>query len=124
MRRLARPKKNRETNTDDLITQLIEAVTDTYLNPPENTADENGRMYLNLLAEEFSMTPIKVRKLLISSGAYQTDMSMRINELYKSGKTIKEIREKQKSRRRTLLRLCKRNRCKGRGLPISESDGA
>lgn len=93
MRRLARPKKNIETNTDDLISQLIEAVTDTYLNPPENTADENGRMYLNLLAEEFSMTPIKVRKLLISSGVYQTNISMRINELYKSGKTIKEIQE-------------------------------
>lgn len=93
MRRLARPKKNRETNTDDLISQLMEAVTDAYLNPPENTADENGRMYLNLLAEEFSMTPIKVRKLLISSGVYQTDISMRINELYESGKTIKEIQE-------------------------------
>jgi len=93
VRRLARPKKNRETNTDDLISQLIEAVTDTYLNPPENTADENGRMYLNLLAEEFSMTPIKVRKLLISSGIYQTEISVRINELYKSGKTIKEIQE-------------------------------
>ena len=88
---LARPKKNRETNTDDLITQLIEAVTDTYLNPPENTADENGRMYLNLLAEEFSMTPIKVRKLLISSGVYQTPISQRINELYQNRKTIKEI---------------------------------
>ena len=85
MRRLARPKKNKETNTDDLISQLMEAITDTYLNTPENTADENGRMYLNLLAEEFSMTPIKVRKLLISSGVYQTDISMRINELYKSG---------------------------------------
>lgn len=90
---MARPRKKRETNTDDLITQLIEAVTDTYLNPPENTADENGRMYLNLLAEEYSITPIKVRKLLISSGVYQTDISMRINELYKSGKTIKEIQE-------------------------------
>lgn len=71
----------------------MEAVTDTYLNPPENLADENGCMYLNLLAEEFSMTPIKVRKLLISSGVYQTDISMRINELYKSGKSIKEIQE-------------------------------
>lgn len=93
MRRLARPKKNKETNTDDLISQLIEAITATYLNPPENTADEKGHMYLNLLAEEFSMTPIKVRKLLISSGVYQTDISMRINELYKSGKTIKEIQK-------------------------------
>ena len=93
VRQLARPKKNKETNTDDLISQLMEAITDTYLNPPENTADENGRMYLNLLAEEFSMTPIKVRKLLISSGVYQTDISNKINELYKSGKTIKEIQE-------------------------------
>lgn len=39
------------------------------------------------------MTPIKVRKLLIFSGVYQTDISMRINELYKSGKAIKEIQE-------------------------------
>lgn len=93
VRRLERPKKNKETNTDDLISQLIEAVTDTYLNPPENTADEKGHMYLYLLAEEFSMTPIKVRKLLISSGVYQTDISKKINELYKSGKTIKEIQE-------------------------------
>ena len=91
MRRLARPKKNKETNTDDLILQLIEAITDTYLNPSENTADKNGRMYLNLLAEEFSVTPIKVRNLRISSGVYQTEISVRINELYKSGKTIKEI---------------------------------
>ena len=90
---MARPKKNKETNTDDLISQLIEAITDTYLNPSENTADEKGHMYLNLLAEEFSMTPIKVRKLLISSGVYQTDISKKINELYKSGKTIKEIQE-------------------------------
>ena len=90
---MARPKKHRETNTDDLITQLIEAVTDTYLNPPENTADENGRMYLNLLAEEFSMTPIKVRKLLISSGFYHTPISDEINKLYQNGKTIKEIQK-------------------------------
>lgn len=80
MRRLARPKKNKETNTDDLISQLMEAITDTYLNPPENTADENGHMYLNLLAEEYSMTPIKVRKLLISSGVYQTDIRDELNK--------------------------------------------
>jgi len=90
---VARPKKKPEYNSAEIAKQIVEAVTDTYLNPPENTADENGRMYLNLLAEEFSMTPIKVRKLIISSGVYQTDISMRINELYKSGKTIKEIQK-------------------------------
>lgn len=93
MIRLARPKKNQETNTDDLISQLVEAVTDTYLNPPENTADEHGQMHMNLLAEEFSMTPIKVRKLLISSGVYHTPISGEINKLYRNGKTIKEIQK-------------------------------
>lgn len=88
---MARPQKNRKVNTDDLIVQLIEAVTDAYLNPPEGAVDENGKMYLNLLADEFFITPIKVRKLLISSGVYQTPISEEINKLYRSGKNIKEI---------------------------------
>lgn len=70
-------KNNRDPNTDDLISQHIEAVTDTYLNPPENTADENGRVYLNLIAEEFSVTLIKVQKLLMSYIVYQTSISYR-----------------------------------------------
>lgn len=90
---MARPKRDTSSHTDNLIMQLLEAVTDTYLNPPENTADEKGRMYLNLLAEEYSMTTIKVRKLLITSGAYQTEISQRVNELYRAGKNIKEIQQ-------------------------------
>lgn len=86
-------QKSREVRTEELIAELTEAVTDAYLNPPAHTADENGRMYLNLLAEQFSMTPLKVRKLLISSGAYQTDRSRQINELAQSGKSIREIQE-------------------------------
>ena len=39
------------------------------------------------------MTPIKVRKLLIASGAYRTPISEKINELYRSRKTIKEIQQ-------------------------------
>lgn len=90
MRILARPKKHRETNTDDLITQLIETVTDAYLNHPENTADENGWMYLNFIAEEFSMTSIKVRKILISSGLYQTPKTVNAASV-KYNKTKKRV---------------------------------
>ena len=39
------------------------------------------------------MTPIKVRKLLITSGAYQTPISQQINELYSIGKIIKELQQ-------------------------------
>lgn len=88
---MARPKKKPTFDIEELSKQVIEAVTDMYLNPPENTVDDNGRMYLNLVAEEFGLTTLKVRKILITSGAYETPMSRQVNELYKSGKTVKEI---------------------------------
>lgn len=90
---MARPKKKPEYNSAEVAKQIIEAVTDAYLNPTEDTATENGHMQLNLLAEEFSMTPIKIRKLLITSGAYETPTSVAVNKLYQEGKTVKDIQK-------------------------------
>lgn len=90
---MARPKKKPEYNSAEISKQIVEAVTDAYLNPTEGCADEQGHTYLNLLGEEFSMTPIKVRKLLITSGAYETPLSIAINKLYSDGKTVKEIQQ-------------------------------
>ena len=87
---MPRPKK-KKNNIEELSHQVLEAVTDAYLNPTEDTADENGKMSLNVLADEFSMSRIKLRKLLITSGAYETPISRKVNELYNSGKTVKEI---------------------------------
>ena len=75
----------------DIAADLMSAVTYAYLNPTKDTADENGHAQLKLLAEDFGMTPIKVRKMLITSGAYQTVTSINVNSLYKSGKSVKEI---------------------------------
>ena len=69
----------------------MSAVTYVYLNPIEDTADEDGHAQLKFLAEDFGMTPIKVRKMLITSGAYQTATSIKVNKLYTSGKSIREI---------------------------------
>lgn len=90
---MARPRKKPEYNSAEIAKQIVEAVTDAYLNPTEDAADEQGHTYLNLLAEEFSMTPIKIRKLLITSGAYETPTSTAINKLYQEGKTVKEIQQ-------------------------------
>ena len=87
---MPRPKK-KKNNMEKLSQQVLEAVTDAYLNPTEDTADENGKMSLNVLAGEFSMSRIKLRKLLITSGVYETPISRKVNELYNSGKTVKEI---------------------------------
>ena len=76
---------------NDNITELIESVTEAYLHPPANTSDKNGRMCLYLLADRFSISPIKARKLLITSGAYKTPLSEYIGKLFRNGKTVKEI---------------------------------
>ena len=85
---MARPKKKPEYDSDQMAQQLMEAVTDAYLNPPQGTEDGTGHMQLKQLAEEFSMTPLKVRKLLITTGAYQTAISKAVNTLFREGKSI------------------------------------
>lgn len=90
---MARPKKKPAYDSDQMAQQIMEAVTDAYLNPPQGMEDDAGHMQLNQLAEEFSMTPLKVRKLLITTGAYQTAISKAVNALFREGKSVAEIQE-------------------------------
>ena len=85
---MARPKKKPTYDSDQMAQQIMEAVTDAYLNPPQGTEDDTGHMQLKQLAEEFSMTPLKVRKLLITTGAYQTAISKAVNALFREGKSV------------------------------------
>ena len=39
---MARPKKKPEYNSEQVSQQIIEAITDAYLNPPVGEADEDG----------------------------------------------------------------------------------
>ena len=41
---MARPKKKPEYDSDQMAQQLMEAVTDVYLNPPLGTEDDTGHM--------------------------------------------------------------------------------
>lgn len=90
---MARPRKKPDYDSARLEKQLMDAVTDAFLNPSGDSADENGHMELKQLAEEFSMTPLKIRKLLITTGAYQTPISKKVNALYAEGKSVQQIQE-------------------------------
>ena len=71
----------------DIATDLMSAVTYAYLNPTKDTADEDGHSQLKLLAEDFGMTPIKVRKMLITSGAYGTTSNrVSVQQVKRGGK--------------------------------------
>lgn len=90
---MARPKKKPDFDSEQMANQIMEAVTNAYLNPPQGTKDENGHMQLKSLAEEFSMTPLKARKLLITTGAYRTAISTKVNTLFQAGKSVAEIQQ-------------------------------
>lgn len=84
-----------EYNAKRLQQKLLKAVILSYNNPaPDEVSDKDkSHKQLKLLAEEFFMTPFKVRKLLITGNAYVTDISRRVQRLYADGKSIQQIQE-------------------------------
>jgi len=87
-----RPKKKPDYDADAILSALIDAVADSYLSPSEDE-EVDGHKPIKLVAEEFKITPLKVRKLLITGGAYRTPISERVQDLHREGKTIAQIQE-------------------------------
>lgn len=88
---MSRQKKNPQYDAERLMKGILEAVGDAYLHPLTGRVDSSGYASLNSLADEFSMTPLKIRKLLITSGLYKCDQSRLVEELRDQGKTLDEI---------------------------------
>lgn len=80
---MSRPKKFSHYNADKIQSELIEAVVESY--------EETGE--LKITANEFNLSPLKIRKILITAGVYQNKVSDEVNELYKQGKTTQQIME-------------------------------
>jgi len=78
---MSRPKKKLAYDAEKIMKELMAAVVESY--------DETRE--LKLTAEEFGMSALKIRKLLITAGAYCNDISDEVNELYYAGKTVAEI---------------------------------
>lgn len=78
---MARPKKKPAYNAEKIMKDLMAAVVESY--------EETGE--LKLTAEEFDMSALKIRKLLITAGAYSNEISDEVNDLYSAGKTVAEI---------------------------------
>lgn len=95
MKSLRRPKKKPDHNSEKIWQALMDTVTDSYLNsePGEEAADDRGHRQLSLLAEEISMTRLKIQKPLITSDVYETPISIQVNRLYNQGKTAAKFQE-------------------------------
>ena len=68
---LGRPKKKPDYDAEAVLDALIEAVIESYNSPD----DEQEHKPIKLVAEEFGITPLKVRKLLITGEVYKTPVS-------------------------------------------------
>ena len=84
---MGRNKKKPEYDPEKIMNELIESVVECYL----ATGDSKDEMSIRSIAEEFDITPLKVRKILITAGVFSTDISDEVNDLFSRGKSILEI---------------------------------
>lgn len=81
-------KKNPDYDPEKILNELMETISELYIG---NGNCGNGS--INQIANEFGISRIKVRKLLITVGVYQSDTCDWINQLHSKGKSIQEIQE-------------------------------
>ena len=76
-----REKDAPDYDPEKIKTELIDAVCEAY---------EAG-ISLRAVAKSFGISAMKVRKILITGGAYTNDLVQQIGELYRGGKSVDEI---------------------------------
>ncbi|MCD8364277.1 MAG: hypothetical protein LUC83_00370 [Clostridiales bacterium] len=75
------PKKKPDYDPEEILKELTDAAVEIY-------SEEKS---LHKAADMLDLNPIKVRKLLITAHAYQSDTADKINKLRKEGKSMPEI---------------------------------
>ena len=80
---MSRPKRKPTFDPDKVMRDLMTAVAESY--------EETGE--LQQTAEEFQMSPLKIRKLLITAGVYSNEISDQVQKLFSEGRTVVEIQQ-------------------------------
>lgn len=89
-----RPKKKPTYNEESIMQELLSAISDAYLTGGiEKEKSPMASVSLRQVANEFDITLMKARKLLITAGVYHTEISDEVNELKAEGKSIEQIME-------------------------------
>ena len=91
-------RKPKYHNSQEIITAFMESVSDSYRHPGSNDeiGDVSGRKKQELLTEEFGISRIKVRKILITTGDLSYPSTKQIQTLLESGMNIGAVCEKMK----------------------------
>ena len=88
------PAHKRKPNYNAVTTmqELLTAVCDYYGDPVDDRQSEDpDHISLHDVADEFDITVMKARKLLITGGLYSTAISRRVQGLHAQGLTVAQI---------------------------------
>lgn len=81
---MSRAKKKPNYNPETIMKELLYEVSALYV-------EAGNAISIRQLADEFGMTPLKIRKLLITAGVFSSDVCDQVLELSGSGKSVPEI---------------------------------
>lgn len=87
-----RPKKKPDYCREDQIEMLIDRAVSLFGEPYDDRDERSEEApTLESVAIEMRITPVKARKLLITADYYSTELSRKIQTMYKNGISIDEI---------------------------------
>ncbi len=81
---MPRPRKKPEYDKNQIMKALLQAISECY------TSADNS-ISLRQVAAEFNMSHLKARKLLITAGAFSSDICDEVNNFKAAGQTVPEI---------------------------------
>ena len=87
------PRKPKYINPDQTIEDFYASVSDAYNSPGEGEQGRDGKKKQELLAEEFGISRIKVRKILITTGDMTYPETRQIQELLAAGLKMDQLCE-------------------------------
>lgn len=91
---MGRLRKKPEYNTSKKLEEQVGEVAFFYGSAyDDRLPDDENHISLREVADQFEITILKVRKILITAGMYSTYLSRQVQRLSESGKTILEIME-------------------------------
>lgn len=92
---MSRPKKKPDYDAERVMTEFLNAIAEAFGAPYDDRNRERADSSpgLNRVAKEFGITSLKARKLLITADVYSTEISRKIQQLHREGKTLEEIQE-------------------------------
>lgn len=87
-------RKPKYKNPQSIIDTFFAAVSDSYNSPTEVEQGRDGKKKQELLAEEFQISSIKVRKILITTGELKYGETAQIQKLLAEGMKMYAVAEK------------------------------